>query len=385
MTHLNESELDVLIIGAGQAGLAAAYALRQSGHTVALVDHHARVGDSWRQRYDSLVLFTPRRYSSLPGLALEGDPDGLPTKDEIADYLERYCVTHGFRVMSATRIVKLARRAGSFVAATSTGQTLHARAVVVATGPFQEPIVPAAAYFLPEQVEQWTVASYRNPAPFAGKRVLVVGDGASGRQIAHELVGTAFVTLATGKPRRLMRDRLLGKSIFWWLETLRLTRLSDQTRIGRRLQEADAFPAGKHLELPALQRHGVLVTGRLSSFAGNEAAFSDGVTVRVDAVIWAVGYRENSNWITIPEAKGRDGAIVSDRGHSPVPGLYYVGRNWQTSRGSSLLLGVARDASQMALAVQRHLGCAAHTAESLASAAPGIPAASHPGSFEPQL
>lgn len=374
MAHLNESQLDVLIIGAGQAGLATAYALRQSGHAVTLIDHHARVGDSWRKRYDSLVLFTPRRYSSLPGLALEGDPDGFPTKDEIANYLEQYCARHAFPVMSGSRVVALSRHAGGFEATTSTGQLLRARAVVVATGPFQAPVVPAAASFLAKEVEQWTVDSYRNPHAFAGKSVLVVGDGASGRQIARELVGAAVVTLATGKPRRVMPDRILGKSVFWWLEKLRLTRLPDSTWVGRRFKEADAFP-GKHLELAALRRHGVLVAGRLGSFAGNKAFFTNGASTRIDAVIWAVGYRENFSWITVPETIGRDGAMISVHGQSRVPGLYFVGRNWQTSRGSALLLGVARDARQVASAVQRHLRHASSWHLPTASAAPDVPEA----------
>jgi putative flavoprotein involved in K+ transport len=362
MNHSNKLQLDVLIVGAGQAGLATAYALRESGYTVALVDHYARVGDSWRNRYDSLVLFTPRRYSSLPGLALDGDPNGFPTKDEIADYLERYCAAYKFRVLSGTRVVALSRHGESFEASTSTGQLLRARAVVVATGPFQEPAVPAAASFLRGEVEQWTVDSYRNSHAFAGKRVLVVGDGASGRQIARELASSTFVALATGKRRQVMPDRILGKSVFWWLEKLRLTRLPDSTRIGKRLKEADAFP-GKHLELAVLRHHGVLVAGRLSSFAGNTAFFTDGGTVPVDAVIWATGYRENSSWICISEAKSRDGEMISHRGLSPVAGLYFVGRSWQTGRGSTLLLGVGRDARQVAAAVQRHLSggrCVAH-------------------------
>jgi putative flavoprotein involved in K+ transport len=302
MTSAIATDLDVLITGAGQAGLATAYALRRSGHTVALVDNHARIGDSWRKRYYSLVLFTPRRYSSLPGLPLDGDPDGFPTKDEIADYLERYCATHAFRVMSGTRIDSLCRRGTIFKAMTSSRRMLRARAVVIATGPFQEPAVPAAARFLPAEVEQWTVDSYRNPAGFAGKRVLVVGDGASGRQIARELAQTTSVSLATGKPRRVMPDRILGKSVFWWLEKLRLNRLPDNTWIGKRFKALDAFP-GKHLELAALRRQGVAVVGRLGSLAGNQACFAGGTAARVDAVIWAVGYRDNYDWMDIPEAQ----------------------------------------------------------------------------------
>lgn len=356
MTSPTATDFDILIIGAGQAGLATAYALRQSGLAVALVDHHARVGDSWRRRYDSLVLFTPRRYSSLPGLPLDGDPDGYPNKDEIADYLERYCAAHAFRVMHRTRIASLSRsrRAGGFEAVASSGQTLRARAVVIATGPFQEPVVPAAAAMLPAAVAQSTVDSYRNPAAYKGKRVLVVGDGASGRQIALELAPSASVTLATGKPRRVMPDRILGKSVFWWLERLRLTRLPDSSWIGRRLKALDAFP-GKRLELAALRHRGLAVAGRLLAFEGNEAVFADGASARIDAVIWAVGYRDSFGWIDIPEARAGAGGVVAHHAEGAVPGLYFVGRNWQSSRGSALLLGVARDADQVACALQRRL------------------------------
>jgi len=353
--------LDVLVIGAGQAGLATAAALQRHGRAVVLVDRCARVGDSWRARYDSLVLFTPRRYSSLPGLPLDGDPDAFPTKDEIADYLERYRARHALRVLSSIRIVRLRRRAGLFAASTDTGRVLLARAVVIATGPFQQPVIPAAAACLPPRVAQLTVDTYRNPAGLAGKRVLVAGDGASGRQIARELAQAASVTLATGKPRRILPDRLLGRSIFWWLDMLRLTRLSADTRIGRRMRELDAFP-GKHLALAELRRLGIAVVGRLCSFAGDEASFACGATARVDAVIWAVGYREDDSWVDIPGACAPGGGLIFRRGSTPVPGLHVVGRSWQTSRGSALLLGVARDADEVARDVQRHLEASAAAA-----------------------
>lgn len=369
MTSSIINDLDVLIIGAGQAGLATAYALRHSGHGIALVDHHPRIGDSWRKRHDSLVLFTPRRYSSLPGLSLEGDPDGFPTKDEIADYLERYCATHAFRVMSATRIDSLRRRGTIFEATTSSRHMLRARAVVIATGPFQEPVVPAAAGLLPSQVEQWTVETYRNPTAFAGKRVLVVGDGASGRQIARELAQTASVSLATGRPRRVMPDWILGKSVFWWLETMRVTRLSDSTWVGKHFKALDAFP-GKHLELAALRHRGVAVVGRLRSFAGHEAFFANGVSARIDAVIWAVGYRDNFSWIDIAEARECTNGVVSLQGDGSVQSLYFVGRSWQTSRGSALLLGVARDADRVARAVQRGLAQKSVSTQAMTSSAP---------------
>lgn len=135
---------------------------------------------------------------------------------------------------------------------------------------------------------------------------------------------------------------------------MRLTRLPDSSWIGRHVKALDAFP-GKRLELAALRHRGVAVVGRLRAFEGNEAVFADGASARIDAVIWAVGYRDSYGWIDIPEARAGAGGVLAHQGEGAVPGLYFVGRSWQTSRGSALLLGVARDAEQVARALQRRL------------------------------
>jgi cation diffusion facilitator CzcD-associated flavoprotein CzcO len=182
-TH--NSTLDILVVGVGQAGLALGYHLKATPLRFQLVEGHPRIGDSWRQRYDSLVLFTPRAYSALPGLAVPGDLEGYPTRDEIADYLESY----------------------------------------------------ARHFALP---------------------VLVVGDGASGRQMARELAATHQVLLSTGRPRRVSPERILGKSVFWWMDKLGIARASRESAIGEYLMKADSFP-GKALGLKRLERQGVTV------------------------------------------------------------------------------------------------------------------------------
>lgn len=339
-------EVDVLVVGAGQAGLAMGYHLKHAmDGRFAIVERAARVGESWRQRYDSLALFTPRAYSALPGLAVPGDPQGYPTKDEIADYLEQYAVTFDLPVIQETGIRSLTRVEGGFRARTEAGEIVDARAVVLATGAFQIPAIPAVARELDAEVAQLTAATYKRPGQVPFGRVLVVGDGATGRQIALELAATGDreVWLAAGRPRRVSPDRLLGRSIFWWMDTLGLLRASRESRAGRHLMEMDPFP-GKHLALDRLRRHGVRVVGRLTRAEGTRVAFATGETTEVAAVVWAAGYRDDSRWVAIPEAKDAQGAFRHERGISPVPGLYFVGRSWQWTRGSALLAGVADDA-----------------------------------------
>jgi putative flavoprotein involved in K+ transport len=210
----HNNTLDTLIIGAGQAGLALGYHLKKTPLRFQLVEGHRRIGDSWRKRYESLVLFTPRAYSALPGLKVPGDPEGYPTKDELADYLESYASHFELPVLVDTSIQRLERTEESFRATTGTGETIDARAVVLATGAFQTPAVPPIARQLARDVVLISPESYTSPAQIPTGPVLVVGDGASGRQIARELAATHRVYLATGRPRRVSPKRLLGKSIF---------------------------------------------------------------------------------------------------------------------------------------------------------------------------
>ena len=338
--------VDVLVVGAGQAGLALGHRLRATPLRFHLVERHARVGDSWRRRYDSLVLFTPRSYSALPGLPVPGDPEGYPTKDEIADYLERYAAHFALPVALGTGISSLEQRDGGFRARTEAGETIDARAVVLATGAFQRPAIPAVAQRLAPAVLQLTPESYQHPAQVPSGRVLVVGDGATGRQIAGELAATHEVLLSTGRPRRVSPERILGRSVFWWLDTLGVLRASRESRVGRYLMATDPFP-GKALELERLSRQGIRVLGRLSEVDGRRVSFAGGETAEVAAVLWATGYRDDGEWVAIPGATDARGAFIHRRGVSPVPGLYFIGRSWQWTRGSALLTGAGADAAYL--------------------------------------
>jgi putative flavoprotein involved in K+ transport len=359
--HQTFPALDVLVIGAGQAGLAIGYQLKQAGLRFLIVDRHARVGDSWRKRFDSLVLFTPRAYSALPGLPVPGDPDGYPTKDEIAHYLESYAHHFDLPVALSSGIERLEQQQLNdwFCATTTTGRVIAARAVVLATGAFQQPSIPSIAQQFAADVVQLTPESYRNPQQTPTGTVLVVGDGATGRQIARELRASHPVLLAAGRLRRVSPHCVLGKNIFWWMDTLGLLRASRDSRVGRKLMQKDPFP-GKDLDLSRLHEQGISVVGRLTQASGTSVTFEDGAVAEVAVVIWATGYRDESAWVDVPAVKDARGGFVQQRGISPVPRLYFIGRSWQQNRGSALLTGVGDDAADIARHVTRDLHQPAH-------------------------
>lgn len=344
--------LDVLVVGAGQAGLAVGYHLRSTGLRFQLLDRHTRVGDSWRQRYDSLVLFTPRRFSALPGLILSGDPEGYPGKDEVADYLEAYAARFDLPVRLGVEVQTLERIDDTFVATVGDGSVANARTVVIAAGAHQVPSIPAMAAGFSSDVAQMPASEYRNAAGVRDGTVLVVGDGATGRQIAQDLSERHHVLLAHGRSRRVTRDRILGQSVFWWLDRLGLLRVSGSSFIGRRLRAADPFPAqDRHGR--ALVEAGVRLVPRLVEARGATARFADDAEEQIDTVIWATGYRDDSRWVRIADASDARGAFAESRGVSPVPGLFFVGRTWQTARGSALLLGVGADAKAIVETILR--------------------------------
>lgn len=336
----------VLVIGAGQAGLAAGYYLRRAGLPFLIVDAHPRVGDSWRSRYASLTLFTPRQFSALPGLPLAGNREQYPSRDEFAVYLEDYAARFSLPVRSGTRVARLSRANRVFLAEMDSGEKIEASEVIVATGGFQKPIVPSISSGFGSEVLQLTPQTYQNPAGVPDGPVLVVGDGASGRDIALECRTLQPVMLSHGKPRKLFPEGLFGKSIWWWLRLLGILNASPESWIGRKVRAADAFPdrgqGDKHLA-----QAGVRLVPRLVAASGETATFSDGSSATVRTVIWATGYRDETGWVEIPSAVGPDRAFSHTNGVSAVPGLYFVGRPWQRNRASALVMGAGPDAERI--------------------------------------
>lgn len=337
---------EVIIVGAGQAGLSMGYWLRKLQRSFLLLEAGPRIGESWRQRYDSLVLFTPRRYSALLGLALPGDPEGRPTKDELADYLYTYANHFALPIQMDTRVVDMQKHGETFLLQTTQG-TYQARTVIVATGPFHHPRIPAFASALSPRVEQLHSASYHNPSEIPPGPVLVVGAGDSGAHLAAELAHAHPVSLAAAHPLYFVPLKLLGKSLFWYLDHLRLLEVDGATRLGAWLKAQPEPVLGLELK-QALQDRRVQIKPRAASAHGNVVQFADGSQAQVRTVIWATGYRQDCSWIRIPGALDERGRPRGQQGVSSTPGLFFLGFPWQPSRGSALVGWVGKDARRLA-------------------------------------
>jgi putative flavoprotein involved in K+ transport len=330
----------VLVVGGGQAGLAAGYYLSTAAIPFLILDAGSRVGESWRRRWDSLELFSVGRYSELPGLRFPGDPKRFPGKDEVADYLESYADTFDLPVRLHTAATALARWNGGYRVEASDGSAFEADHVIVATGAYQRPLVPSLASNLDASVAQLHSADYRNPDQLPAGDVLVVGGANSGVQIAQELSRTRRVRLAVGtKPPHLPR-RILGKGLHWWgdhlgIITAPIGRFREPKRSG------DLLIGTSHRQLA--RRHGIELLGRAVGADGRSIKCAGGRSVDVDAVVWATGFRPDYAWIE-PPVFDEHGQPVHRRGVTSSPGLYFLGMHLQHSLGSSLLGFVSNDA-----------------------------------------
>jgi putative flavoprotein involved in K+ transport len=335
---------DVVVIGAGQAGLVMGYFLARQGRRFVILDAADAIGAAWRTRWNSLLLFTPRRYSALAGLAFPGDPDGYPTRDEVIAYLEQYAAAFDLPVNLNSAVRSLSARDGAFSVGLD-DRRIEADQVVVATGPFQVPLVPALAGQLAPELFQAHSTGYMKPSDVPEGRVLVVGGGNTGYQIAKELSSTHDVTLAVGSRQKPLPQRLLGRDLFWWLTTTGLINKTVDSRIGRRLQGSDTLIGSSPRELK--KRYGIDLKPRVVGAGGRTISFADGSELEVDAVIWATGYRSDHSWIDAP-VLGADGRVQHRRGVTEAPGLYFLGLSWQHTRGSALIGWVKDDAEFIA-------------------------------------
>jgi putative flavoprotein involved in K+ transport len=347
--------VDVLVIGAGQAGLAVGWHLREQGITsFLLLDAGPEVGHMWRSRWDSLRLFTPAEYDALPGTPFPAPAGTYPTKDEVADYLRGYAAAFELPVRLNTRVTRLTKTGDTFHADTSTGP-IRAGQVVIATGPFQTPAVPTLARHLAADVVQLHSADYRNPDQLPEGPVLVVGAGNSGLQIAAELAATRPVTVAVGTRPPMLPQRLFGRDLFWWLSRLGLITKTADSRLARRLQKKGDLVIGTRWR--DLARLGIQVRPRLDDVDLSTAMFADGTVTTVAAVVWATGYRSDYSWLDIPGAVDDD-KVANVRGITAIPGLSVLGLPWLHTRGSALLGYVKDDAAWLASHIRVDLAAA---------------------------
>jgi putative flavoprotein involved in K+ transport len=335
---------DVVVVGGGQAGLAIGYHLARQGRRFTILEAAAEPAAAWRERWDSLRLFTSARYNSLPGLPFPGDPERYPTRDEVATYLTQYAEHFELPVELNSRVRSIARPDGGYVVDLA-DRTYVADQVVIATGPFQVPFVPPIAGGLDEAVVQMHSTSYRSPASVPDGRVLVAGGGNTGFQIAQELSASREVHLSIGSRQKPLPQRLLGRDLFWYLDRTGLIRKTADSRIGQRMSERDTLVGSTPRGLR--RRHGVKLHARVVDTAGSTVRFADDSDLQVDAVVWATGFRPDHSWVEVPVFDDV-GKLVHERGVTAARGLYFLGLSWQHTRGSALLGFVKDDAEHIA-------------------------------------
>jgi putative flavoprotein involved in K+ transport len=335
---------EVIVVGGGQAGLAIGYFLAQRGRDFTILEAEDEPAAAWRARWDSLKLFTPVRYSSLPGLRFPGEPDSYPTRDDVAAYLTEYTRHFELPIELGSRVRAISRSNGTYLVELD-DRAYQADQVVVATGPFQVPFVPSIATGLDAAVVQLHSTAYRTPGDVPDTRVLVVGGGNTGFQIAEELSASRAVHLSIGSRQTPLPQRLLGRDLFWYLEATGLIRKTTASRIGRRLEGRDTLIGSRPRTLR--RRHGVRLHGRAVAASGQTVSFRDGETLDVGAVIWATGFRTDHSWIDVPVFDG-EGRVVHQRGVTESPGLYFLGLSWLHTRGSALIGWVKDDAEYLA-------------------------------------
>jgi putative flavoprotein involved in K+ transport len=400
--------IDTVIIGGGQAGLAASRLLTEAQHEHVLLERR-RVGERWLSgSWDSLRLLTPNWMTRLPHWSYSGgEPDGFMTARQVAGFLSAYSRSFDAPVQSNTRVERVRVQGDRFEVVTSR-EVLRAKNVVIATGWSDQPAIPALATRLHTSIEQLAPASYRNPGQLPDGGVLVVGASASGVQLADELRRDGRpVYLAVGRHTRIVR-RYRGRDIFWWLERIgALDRTIDEVHSPASARREPSMQLigrtdGINVDLPTLASAGVMLLGRLTAIDGGQAWFVDDLQANmraaderlcrtleridryidsahlperafsprrpitrrpmqaprgidlhaagVSSVIWATGHRRDYHWLDVPII-GTDGELTHHYGITPVPGLYVLGQRFQRTRRSNFIDGVGTDA----VAITQHL------------------------------
>jgi putative flavoprotein involved in K+ transport len=295
----------VIVVGAGQSGLAAARVLSELGMPALVLEASDRPAGSWPRYYDSLHLFSPAVYSAMPGMSFPGAPNHYPSRDEVAAYLERYAVGLTVEIRTDTRVETIHQEAREFVVFTADGHALRASGIVAASGSFANPYRPTLAGEDDFTAELLHVADYRSPAPYTGQRVIVVGASDSAAQVANELSSLARVTLATRHPLRFIPQRIAGEDVHYWLRETGFDGLPAAwlNKITHGSVVTDSVGVEQALAEGQLNQRPMFV-----ALDGNQVIWGDGHRETVDAIILATGYRPSLGYLRELGALGGAGA-----------------------------------------------------------------------------
>lgn len=348
----NVSVYDTIVIGGGQAGLATGYYLKQQERDFIILDANARIGDTWRQRWESLRLFTPAWCDALPGMPFPAPANEFPTKDAMADYLEAYAARFELPIRTGVRVDRLSRQGHRFVV-TAGDRQFESKHVVVAMGNYQKPYVPSFAQELSPSIVQFHSSQYRAPSQFRDGGVLIVGAGNSGAEIALETV-RSHRTWLSGRHTGHIPFRIEGVAARPFLARLALRvgfhhLLTIKTPIGRKLRAKFLTQAGLLIRIKPkdLVLAGVERVPKMIAVRDGLPLLEDGRVLDVTNVVWCTGFDPGFSWIDLPvlgeeEPMHERGVVAKE------PGLYFVGLHFLYAMSSGMIQGVGRDAEYIA-------------------------------------
>jgi putative flavoprotein involved in K+ transport len=343
-------QVETVVIGAGQAGLASGYHLARRGRRFVILDAYERVGDNWRCHWDTLRLYSPARVAALPGMRFPAPPMSYPTKDQMADFLEAYASTFELPVRTGLRVSRVFREDGKYVVATG-GPSFVCDNVVIASGTFgRTPYVPDFTGELDPGIVQLHSSAYKNPAQLQAGGVLVVGASHSGGDIAFEAGKAGYPTVLSGRIHGEVPFDIEGRPahlVFPVLFFLAKHLLTIKTPLGRKIRPEVRAHGGPLIRVKRadLARVGVeMVPARTIGVRDGLPVLDDGRVLDVANVVWCTGFRQDFSWIDVP-VTGDDGWPLETRGVvSSSPGLYFVGLAFQYAFASMLVGGAGKDA-----------------------------------------
>lgn len=345
---------DVIVIGAGQSGLAAGYYLKKAGLSFLILESGEEATGSWPLYYDSLKLFSPAKYSSLPGFKFPGDANRYPSRDEVVDYLKQYANKFELPIKYQMRVMSTERVEDTFHVFVASGETFRTKNLIAATGSFQRPYIPNIKGSDNYRGKILHSSTYKNPNQFLNQKVIVVGRGNSAIQIGVELSHLTNTTLATLHPVKFIPQSFLGKDLHFWLTITGLDRFPFWRlgiNAGRSASVIDSSNYKLMLEKGLLQQRSMF-----TAFHTNGVTWADGKVENIDAVIFATGFRDHVPYLRNLGALDSNSSPIQIAGESSVvPGLYYLGLAGQRSFASATIRGTGGDAKIIAKKIIRKI------------------------------
>ena len=336
--------VEVAVIGGGQAGLAAGYYLKLATIPFVIIDSNNRIGDSWRKRWDSLELFTPRPFAGLPGLKISTKYDYYPKKDEIAKYFETYVDKFKLPIMSGLNVSNVTKNKSTFVIETAQ-QTIFAQSIIISTGPYTSAFIPEFAEKLDKDVYQIHSSQYKNPKQIMGDTVTIVGGGNSAMQLTEELFASGkSVTLIFSKMPWFLPKTLFGISSYWWFYLTGILHSDANSPISKYVRRKGDGIIG--LTAKKLIKNGSVDhrVSRVADAKPKSLILANKKRIPVSSIVWATGFKPNYDWLNLVGSLGDKGEPVQVKGISPVAGVYWIGLPWQSKMNSGIINGVSSDA-----------------------------------------